>query len=209
MKQNKHIPSNYIDLTGHKIGKLLVLNRGVNNKHRRVQWDCLCDCGKKLTITTTAINRKMIARAKSCGCAQKDKYQLIKRRALPGIRGFNALYGSYKYQAKKRNLLFELSKDQLRAIVTKNCHFCGAVPSRIAKAHYKITIKNSEFVYNGIDRLDNTQGYVPYNLVSCCYTCNRAKSDMSLMEFRNWIMDLFNNTANLVNSLTGNLGEAE
>ena len=35
----------------------------------------------------------------------------------------------------------------------------------------------------GIDRGDNSKGYLPENLVPCCKGCNRAKSTRSPREF--------------------------
>lgn len=40
------------------------------------------------------------------------------------------------------------------------------------------------FVYNGIDRVDNSVGYVLSNCVPCCSTCNRMKGTMSSEEFK-------------------------
>lgn len=41
-----------------------------------------------------------------------------------------------------------------------------------------------EFV-NGIDRVDNSLGYVADNCVPCCEACNRAKLQMSSTDFIN------------------------
>ena len=37
--------------------------------------------------------------------------------------------------------------------------------------------------YNGIDRLDSTEGYTTDNCVSCCTTCNWMKKKMPLEKF--------------------------
>jgi 5-methylcytosine-specific restriction endonuclease McrA len=50
------------------------------------------------------------------------------------------------------------------------------------------------FIQSGIDRIDNTLGYNIENCVSCCKDCNRAKSDKTLNEFKEWITNLYNNT---------------
>ena len=46
---------------------------------------------------------------------------------------------------------------------------------------------NGVFIYNGIDRLDPTRGYIAKNVVPCCKTCNVAKLRMSREEFLNWV----------------------
>ena len=40
---------------------------------------------------------------------------------------------------------------------------------------------------NGIDRINNSVGYTEKNSVPCCGTCNVAKGQMTLAEFKLWI----------------------
>lgn len=47
---------------------------------------------------------------------------------------------------------------------------------------------------NGIDRVNNDLGYINNNVVSCCKTCNLAKSSLTLIEFKNWINNLIKHT---------------
>jgi hypothetical protein len=42
----------------------------------------------------------------------------------------------------------------------------------------------------GIDRKDNTKGYVLENSLPCCYLCNRAKGDKPYEEFILWVVRL-------------------
>lgn len=37
--------SKLIDMTGQKIGRLLVLERAENDKDGKAMWKCRCDCG--------------------------------------------------------------------------------------------------------------------------------------------------------------------
>jgi hypothetical protein len=41
--------------------------------------------------------------------------------------------------------------------------------------------------FNGIDRVDNSKGYILGNCVPCCSWCNRAKADGTLAKFMDWI----------------------
>ena len=47
--------------------------------------------------------------------------------------------------------------------------------------------KYKPLAYNGLDRVDNSRGYEPSNVVPCCRRCNRAKDDMSSQEFMKWL----------------------
>lgn len=41
--------------------------------------------------------------------------------------------------------------------------------------------------YNGIDRVNNNEGYTLLNSLSCCIICNRAKNSLSYGEFIEWV----------------------
>lgn len=100
-----------------------------------------------------------------------------------GVSNYNRILRQYKKQAKYRNLDFNLLDEDFRRLITSNCYYCGVIPLQIMKAKES----NGEFIYNGIDRKDNTLGYILENCVSCCGTCNTAKSNLSFDAWRNWI----------------------
>jgi 5-methylcytosine-specific restriction endonuclease McrA len=58
-------------------------------------------------------------------------------------------------------------------------------PTRPKKAH-----GGTDYIYNGIDRIDNERGYLPDNAVPCCKRCNQAKADMAIDEFKGWLSDI-------------------
>lgn len=59
----------YKDITGKKFGRLLVLSRG-ERASGGYKWNCLCDCGKKISVLTSRLNAGV---TKSCGCYAKDR----------------------------------------------------------------------------------------------------------------------------------------
>ena len=65
------------------------------------------------------------------------------------------------------------------------CHYCGAEHSN--NMLYNQPNFKYNFIYNGIDRICSSKGYIQGNVVTCCRTCNVAKSDMSYKEFINHI----------------------
>ena len=86
----------------------------------------------------------------------------------------NGTYSRFKYDAKKRDLLFELTKDELVKIVTNKCVYCNSS----GDGHYG-------FGAGGIDRVDSSIGYVIKNCVPCCYSCNRMKLNYTKGDFIN------------------------
>lgn len=64
---------NFIDLTGQKFNKLLVLEY-VYTKNGQIYWKCKCDCGN---IKNIAGSHLRTGHTKSCGCLKKE---IIKKR---------------------------------------------------------------------------------------------------------------------------------
>lgn len=63
-----------IDLTGHKYGRLTVINEAptyyMKSGDSKVMWNCICDCGN--TVAVSAGNLRS-GTTNSCGCYQKEK----------------------------------------------------------------------------------------------------------------------------------------
>lgn len=51
-----------IDLTGQRFGRLVVVER-TENKGVKVQWKCLCDCGRYCSITSDMLLKGKLSRA--------------------------------------------------------------------------------------------------------------------------------------------------
>lgn len=163
-----------VNLVGQTFGRLKVIEfAGIKNGHSH--WKCLCVCGKYTTASNGNLKKGNVS---SCGCFRKDVASLPKGEAM-----FNKTYSGYKNNAKSRKLEFSLSKEQFRHIVSLNCFYCGNPPSNRSTR----SLTNGDFIYNGIDRLDSSKGYVIDNVVPCCYDCNKAKTNTPYSVFKEWI----------------------
>jgi hypothetical protein len=78
-------------------------------------------------------------------------------------------YQSYLKRATKKELEFNLTKNEFDEIISQNCHYCKK--------------ENSKTHNNGIDRKDNNIGYILSNCMSCCAECNYMKSNLSYQIF--------------------------
>lgn len=65
------------DITGQKFNKLMAIKRAGKDKTGRALWLCKCDCGNTVTATLTDLRT---GRRKSCGCLQKERYNIIGQR---------------------------------------------------------------------------------------------------------------------------------
>lgn len=161
---------------GEKFGKLTYggyVGHREGSNGRVAQGLFICDCGKECIKDEVNVRR---GHTKSCSrfCAP----YLGKDIALE-----NALYEKYKRTAKDRDLEFTISKEEFIKLSKQSCTYCGIEPKQI---YYKKN-KLENLVYNGIDRYDNTKGYIKDNCVTCCIVCNRAKNNLSMEDFLNWI----------------------
>lgn len=60
----------FIELSGVKFNRLRVVSKAYTNKHRKVVWECLCDCGNTSFVTTRELKS---GHTKSCGCLKKER----------------------------------------------------------------------------------------------------------------------------------------
>jgi len=159
------------ELTGKVINKLTVIKEAPRNKFDHIMWECLCECGEtsfKRSSQLTGSNQ-----VQSCGCISKmPEYEASRR----------DLQTRYKTAARKRGYAWNLTEAEFSAITKENCYYCGISPSK----EHTAGKFNGFYVYNGIDRVDNTLGYSTENVVACCTECNRAKMDRDKEEFIKW-----------------------
>lgn len=69
------------NIIGQKFGRLTVVERKGNDKHRSIVWLCKCDCGNFIETTT---NNLKSWNTKSCGCLKKE---LLSERSSKDLTG--------------------------------------------------------------------------------------------------------------------------
>jgi hypothetical protein len=101
-----------------------------------------------------------------------------------GYAARNELLASYKKSAASRKIKWNLTHEVFFNLVSSPCHYCGTAPNNYRKPNAGV---NGGYFYSGIDRIDCSKGYEDGNVLPCCWTCNRAKNNMSYNEFLEWI----------------------
>lgn len=183
--------SKRIELEGKVFGELTVVRPASKDLYGHSRWVCLCSCGKECTVSTTNLRTK---HSTSCGHLKRFRLRDYVRangptnvkHADPMTKMHNSVLRSYRYGATSRGLDWNLTREQALQMILGNCHFCGSPPNNLKKRCSGGSTERP-FLYNGLDRLDSAQGYYPENVVTCCRICNRAKSDLPLPEFREWL----------------------
>jgi hypothetical protein len=174
-----------------KFNKLTALHFVRTRNHRTI-WKFICDCGNVVETLASAVKCGEI---KSCGCLQKFAVSEHTRihgghnKQPKGQAAFNNLYSLYKRTAKKNNKEFELTPEQFRSLTSSKCYFCGKVPYN----EHRPPSFNGGYLFNGIDRINNNVGYILENCVPCCTLCNYTKRNLTLIEFKELIKNIYNN----------------
>jgi len=169
------------DITGQVFGKLTVIGFSHVTENGQAKWDVSCECGGSNKVT---YGNLIYGNTLTCGCSRKEG----RNKKAVGVSSFNNRYGSYKQAAKVRNLIFDLSKDQFKEIVTQPCHYCGS------EEFMPFTAQNcnGHFYGHGVDRIDSSKGYFIENCLPCCRRCNTMKLDMPYDVFINHMKKILN-----------------
>lgn len=175
------------DLTGQKFGRLLALSLTEERRNHRAVWRCQCDCGNYKNVSSKLLLNNT---TKSCGCLYKELKNNIREL---GESNLSSLYSNYRYGARTRKLDFLLTRKEFKELTSQRCHYCGSIPSQILN---KVG-HNGEYKYNGIDRKDNTKGYISDNCVPCCKICNYMKRDLLYSDFLTHINNIYKNLRGL------------
>lgn len=193
---------------GQKFNRLEILDIFKENNYWKVK--VKCDCG---TIKTTNRHSVISGRSRSCGCYSIENVKKYftgrpsKCRKEKGYAGVTAAIGQVKNSAKKRNIEYNLTREQAQFIMSKNCVYCNQPPSQFSlsrksyKNHSNDGFKHSQFIHNGIDRIDSSIGYIYENCVPACGKCNVMKKDYSINEWFEHMQKIINNKAVILNKL--------
>lgn len=82
---------------------------------------------------------------------------------------------------RSRKVEFSLTFEELKTLITHfpKCHYCDI--DLVYNEHSRHWSKNLTRAHQ-LDRKDNSKGYFLDNIVTCCWTCNRLKSNVFTYE---------------------------
>lgn len=150
-------------------------------------WLCECICGNTREVlnkhlkngSTSSCGCKRVANAR-IGSAAAAKKKTNKTNWVDSVVRIKK--SLYIKRARRDNKIFDLTLDQFQTLVTGTCIYCGVKPRLDPKDR---NMSHKDLL--GIDRVDSAQGYVVDNCVSCCKTCNYAKAEQTVQEFKDWV----------------------
>lgn len=139
--------------------------------------NCKCKCGTIRSVRTFDLKH-----GNSLGCGCEARKRIAKKnsdvqKVSAEHLAITKIYNTYKSSAKKRNLSFSLTREDVSDLVHKVCCYCGSKDQNLS-----IT-KNGNVPYNGIDRIDSQVGYELSNVMACCKICNFMKNNLDVSTF--------------------------
>lgn len=111
--------SKFIDLTGKRFGRLLVVGRNIQYQKDHCTyhpcWDCICDCGNRCVVSGPSLRT---GSTRSCGCYQKEIKHLNNKK-------FNSYYfnkDGYVIGRTSKGELFKIDADDY--LIVKDYCWC-------------------------------------------------------------------------------------
>lgn len=177
---NRYAPKDY---AGQTFNDLTFLEPTEYRRRNRILWKLKCVCGNETMKVAVDVIRGV---TKSCGCKTSELRAEAGRKSRkldPKISSARSIWRRVYSDGCDFETFLTLSQ--------RPCTYCGSLPHRVHNV-YDMNKRNpkteeADFIYNGLDRIDNSKGHLPSNVVPCCTNCNMMKASLSVNTFINHI----------------------
>jgi len=169
------------DWSGIKRDRLTFIRPTDRRNDNCIVWEALCDCGN----ITLAVPGTAGKDTKSCGCLSTENRIKVGQES----RKYSPMISSARIVWKNNLRDGNIGFDEFFRLSQLPCEYCGRPPTitwNISFSNKNVSETQKlygDFTYNGLDRIDSSQGHILGNVVPCCYPCNMAKGDMTTEEF--------------------------
>lgn len=161
-----------IDLSGERFHQLVVISNELKNN--RTIWRCLCDCGKEHITYSENLRSGHTRMCTMCA----DKSAGIKRRKYTIADMSLRKWKSIVYSATKRNISFNVTKEQIYDLYLKQNKKCALTDLPIS-----FGIGNDSKTTASLDRINSNIGYEEGNLQWIYKDLNKMKGSLTQDQF--------------------------
>lgn len=153
------------------------------DKEKRDDTTSCINCASALTDDNIVVGKKghVIRRCITCYNIlieiEKNRGDRLRNFKCEAFKNKDSAWNQYINSAKKRKIRFELTKESFDIIIVQPCYYCNH------SIHEEI---------NGIDRINNNDGYILTNVIPCCELCNIMKGSYHPIEFIDKIYSIHN-----------------
>ena len=146
-----------IDLTGQRFGRLVVDGYVGKSKNGHSKWNCMCDCGNKVTVSYEGLKR---GDTKSCGCYMAEKTgNMARKHGQKGTRLYR-VWVSMKTRCSNPNHRGFRDYGGRGITVCKEWNEFEPFYEWATANGYDETAQRGQCT---LDRIDNDKGYSPDN----------------------------------------------
>lgn len=162
---------------GDKVNRWTVLGVEVRNGYKYAV--TVCECGNDGLVHMDDLISDRSKGCIDCGhnAARKTREEL-ERSCLERVMK------AYVNNSSAKGREFDIPEDVFFRMIKSNCFYSGHPPMSISRPYPGSPIS---VLYNGIDRIDNSDGYTVDNTVTCCQVCNRGKRAMPYDQWIDWV----------------------
>lgn len=170
------------NIVGNKYGKWKVLS--FHHIHKTSKWktyyyECVCECGKIKLVDRDSLRK---GTSKCCGC-RKFKIGFEN----PSWKGYEEISGSYfiaiKHGAKRRNIKFDISKEELWKIFLNQKKKCALSELPLC---FPPNRKSYHLGNASLDRIDSSKDYIVDNIQWVHKDLQTMKMALNQKEFINY-----------------------
>lgn len=185
------------NLVGRKFGRLLVVEevQPKPGKPKRPQWKCKCECGNTIIVHRGCDLKS--GNTTSCGCLKSEVLSELASKRNFDSRKYDPRMATARIVYREDYLDGDLTFEQFYELSQQNCFYCGNQPSNKRAGRGKRSSEfyntNCEFIFNGLDRINNSELHNYSNVVACCKWCNYSKRERTVEEFTRWVENLYTN----------------
>jgi len=141
-----------VDVTGHRFGRLVVMQASAVRLNGRKSWECKCDCGGSKSVVLSSL---ISGSTKSCGCLADESRKVATR-----VHGLSNTK-EYEVWSSMKSRCMNSKNKHYKDYGGRGIYVCSKWQTSFRDFYSDMGPKPSED--HSLERIDNDKGYFPGN----------------------------------------------